>query len=74
MILPKENEKDLKELPEAVVKDVELVLVETMDEVLAIALERPIEKVADSENGEGFDEPTPPEMGPQDEGNRPGVH
>jgi len=74
VILPRENEKDLKELPEAVVQDVELILVDTMDEVLSIALERPIEKAADSENGEGFDEPTPPEIGPQDEGNRPGVH
>ena len=47
---------------------------ETMEEVLSVALERPLEKAVDSENGEGFDEPTPPEMGPKDEGNRPGVH
>jgi ATP-dependent Lon protease len=74
VVLPKENEKDLKEIPEVVLEDIELVLVERMEEVLAVALERPIEKVEDSESGEGFEEPTPPEMGPQDEENRPGVH
>jgi ATP-dependent Lon protease len=38
VILPKKNEKDLKELPEAVRQGVVFRLVETMDEVLEIAL------------------------------------
>jgi ATP-dependent Lon protease len=42
-ILPKENEKDLPDIPENVRNDFELHFVETMDEVLKIALERPIE-------------------------------
>jgi ATP-dependent Lon protease len=39
VIIPKQNEKDLKELPEAVRQGVTFRLVETMDEVLEIALE-----------------------------------
>jgi ATP-dependent Lon protease len=38
VILPKQNEKDLKELPEYVKQGVEFRLVETMDDVLEIAL------------------------------------
>ena len=37
-IIPVENEKDLKEVPEAILKDMEILKVETMDEVLAQAL------------------------------------
>jgi ATP-dependent Lon protease len=43
VILPKENEKDLADIPENIYKDFALHFVETMDEVLIIALERPIE-------------------------------
>jgi ATP-dependent Lon protease len=40
IILPKENEKDLAEVPADVLQAVQVNLVETMDEVLQIALER----------------------------------
>ena len=39
VILPAENEKDLAELPEEVLKDLTVVLVENMEEVLKAALE-----------------------------------
>ena len=38
IIIPKQNEKDLKELPESVREGVTFRMVETMDEVLEIAL------------------------------------
>jgi ATP-dependent Lon protease len=41
-ILPKDNEKDLAELPENLRTEMKLHFVETMDEVLKIALERPL--------------------------------
>jgi ATP-dependent Lon protease len=40
IILPRDNEKDLADVPEDVQKVLEFKLVETMDEVLQIALER----------------------------------
>ncbi len=42
-IVPKDNEKDLPDIPEAVRNDMQLHFVESMDEVLKIALEREIE-------------------------------
>jgi len=42
VILPKENEKDLPDIPENIRKDMKLRFVESMDEVLEIALEREI--------------------------------
>lgn len=41
-ILPKDNEKDLPDIPENIRKEMKLNFVETMDEVLKIALEREI--------------------------------
>jgi ATP-dependent Lon protease len=38
VLLPRENERDLKEVPKSVLKDLEIVLVESMDEVLCEAL------------------------------------
>ncbi len=38
IVIPKENEKDLKDIPATVLKEVEIVLVEHMDEVLPHAL------------------------------------
>jgi len=38
VIIPAENEKDLKEVPETILKDMEILTVETMDEVLSKAL------------------------------------
>jgi ATP-dependent Lon protease len=40
IILPKENEKDLQDLPKDILDAINVNLVETMDEVLEIALER----------------------------------
>lgn len=41
-VLPRDNEKDLPDIPENIRKDMKLHFVETMDEVLRIALEREI--------------------------------
>jgi ATP-dependent Lon protease len=43
VILPKDNEKDLPEVPDYISKDMELHFVESMDEVLRLALEREVE-------------------------------
>jgi len=40
IILPKENEKDLQDIPQDVLDSIRVKLVETMDEVLQVALER----------------------------------
>ena len=40
VILPKENEKDLQDIPQDILESMKVDLVETMDEVLQIALER----------------------------------
>jgi ATP-dependent Lon protease len=42
IVIPAANEKDLEEIPEAVRADLEFVPIETMDQVLGIALERPV--------------------------------
>ncbi len=42
IILPKENEKDLKDIPPSVLEQLHIHLVETMDEVLDLALEKPL--------------------------------
>jgi ATP-dependent Lon protease len=60
IILPRDNEKDLSEIPEDIQKVLEFRLVENMDEVLSIALERepketpPIDKIE-----KGFDKTVP---------------
>jgi ATP-dependent Lon protease len=40
VILPKENEKDLQDIPKDILETMQVKLVETMDEVLQVALER----------------------------------
>ncbi len=40
VILPKKNEKDLRDVPEEIRKQIKLVLVDSMDQVLAAALRR----------------------------------
>ena len=42
IILPKDNEKDLAEIPQEILTSLKIHFVETMDEVLQIALEQPI--------------------------------
>ena len=46
VILPKDNEKDLPDVPENVREDLKLHFVENMDDVLALALEEPIDGLA----------------------------
>jgi ATP-dependent Lon protease len=41
-IMPRENEKDLPDIPDAIKKTMKLNFVDSMDEVLKIALEREI--------------------------------
>ena len=40
VILPRENEKDLQDIPQDILDSMKISLVETMDEVLHLALER----------------------------------
>ena len=42
IVLPKDNEKDLADIPQEILSSLKIHVVETMDEVLQIALERPI--------------------------------
>jgi len=48
-ILPKDNEKDVAEVPENLRNQMKLHFVDTMDEVLAVALEHPIPKPKEEE-------------------------
>ncbi len=64
VIIPKENEKDLKDIPEKILKKIEVVMVEHMDEVLkqALDIEDPENFLKESEQGiPGFfpEEPAP---------------
>ncbi len=69
IIIPEENEKDLKDIPESVLESVKIHLVETMDEVLKIALERP---VGQKDSDEFLEKQQLSQK--IDEGDRPGVH
>jgi ATP-dependent Lon protease len=42
IVIPAANEKDLEEIPEDVRADLEFVPIETMDQVLGVALQRPV--------------------------------
>jgi ATP-dependent Lon protease len=46
VLLPKDNEKDLADVPPEIQADLVIQFVETMDEVLALALERPLQTSA----------------------------
>jgi ATP-dependent Lon protease len=46
ILLPKDNEKDLADIPQEILASLTVNLVETMDAVLQVALERPIVRVA----------------------------
>jgi ATP-dependent Lon protease len=50
VLIPRENEKDLAEVPDNVKKGLEIRPVKWIDEVLALALERPPEPLADNED------------------------
>ena len=49
-IVPKENEKDIPDIPENIRKDMKVHFVTDMDEVLMIALEKPIEGLTSASN------------------------
>jgi ATP-dependent Lon protease len=56
VILPRKNEKDLRDIPEEIRKQLKLVLVDTMDQVLEAALRRrpqPLEPVTTTVGGGG---------------------
>jgi ATP-dependent Lon protease len=46
IILPKDNEKDLADIPKNVLDTLDLYLVDNMDEVLKIALAEPLVRIA----------------------------
>jgi ATP-dependent Lon protease len=77
VILPKENEKDLKDIPESVKKALKVIQVESMEDVLSIALERPVATAPDPESNEKkeeeFGDTQLPDVKP-DQSDRPGVH
>ncbi|HZN03331.1 MAG TPA: endopeptidase La [Candidatus Polarisedimenticolia bacterium] len=59
VILPRDNEKDLADVPEDVQKALEFRLVETMDDVLQIALERESAPKVDKEYNKDLDKGLP---------------
>ena len=52
IILPKDNEKDLADIPDAVLESLDFCMVDTMDEVLKIALEKPTGPPLSADAGE----------------------
>jgi len=73
VILPKKNEKDLRDIPEEIRKQIDLVLVETMHQVLEAALRRMPEPLPDAatkaDEGTSGEKPSEPE--PHGRGRRP---
>jgi ATP-dependent Lon protease len=53
VILPKKNDKDLREIPDEIKKQIRLVLVDSMDQVLDAALRRRPRPLADTQGGGG---------------------
>jgi ATP-dependent Lon protease len=51
VILPRKNEKDLREIPDEIKKQIRLVLVDSMDQVLEAALRRRPRPLAESDRG-----------------------
>ncbi len=49
VIIPKENERDLKEVPDKIKEDLEIVAVKWIDEVLALALDKTPEPLSDDD-------------------------
>jgi ATP-dependent Lon protease len=64
VLLPADNEKDLADVPENLRNMMKLRFVNTMDEVLAYALERPLPEIADEPSGIGALPPPAPEQAP----------
>jgi len=57
VILPRENEKDLSEIPDDIMKQIEIRLVENMDQVLQMALAGPLPQVGVRERTGADDRP-----------------
>jgi ATP-dependent Lon protease len=49
VVIPKENERDLKEVPDNILENLDIKPVKWIDEVLAIALERVPDPISDEE-------------------------
>ena len=64
VLLPADNQKDLADVPENLRNMMKLRFVNTMDEVLAFALEHPLPDVADEPPGIGALPPPTPEQAP----------
>ena len=45
VLIPKENKKDLAEVPKTVIDSVEIIPVKNVDEVLKVALTKPLKRV-----------------------------
>jgi ATP-dependent Lon protease len=69
VLIPKENEKDLAEIPDNVKSGLNIVPVATVDELLTHALVKPLSPIEWSEEPA----PAPAVLPPPAEGERPGV-
>lgn len=76
VVIPDENRRDLKEIPENIKADLEIKPVKWIDEVLEIALERRPESISDEEYLAGAEQKTPvgEDKRPDDEKNRANAH
>jgi len=63
-IIPKDNEKDLTEVPENLRSAMKIHPVDTMDDVLRIALERPLPEIIDEETAQPIPAMAPAVEGP----------
>jgi ATP-dependent Lon protease len=73
VILPRKNEKDLRDVPEEILSQIDLVLVDTMRQVLEAALRRMPEPLAETtaKADEGTSGEKPAESEPHAPGRRP---
>ena len=71
MILPRKNEKDLRDIPEEIRKSIKLILVDSMDQVLEAALRRKpkalVDRATEDRQGRRPIDPEPETRGPPDE-------
>ncbi|HEY5496550.1 MAG TPA: S16 family serine protease, partial [Candidatus Limnocylindrales bacterium] len=56
VVLPKKNEKDLRDIPEEIRKQIKVILVDSMDQVLETALRRHPQPLKPRSPGSGGDE------------------
>jgi ATP-dependent Lon protease len=70
VIIPKDNEKDLADVPANVLKNLEIILVDHIDEVLKVAL-LPREEVPEKEELAGWEEMVPVKDSPVDKAQVP---